>query len=256
MEACSRPLLALVVVFGLCTSALAEMRTWTFKNGQTLEAEYVGDFFNKIKLQSADGQEFTIPMEEFDLSDADKEYLELEHPPVFKLEFRKSVQRKNYSMIRGLEDRPPDQLASFGAKVKQTSSGNYGYPLTVDFYALGDEIKGDRYILLDHATSSFVPSQAEKRTYEFYSKRIVRLTDQWNGSQYFSRRGEQYSGFLIVVRDKRGKVIAIDGSNDWAVEHFENLEKLKIGNYMNKECIRTYPSRPYNYIPQIRSGWL
>jgi hypothetical protein len=233
---------------------LREMRTWNFTGDRTLEAEFVRVLFDKLVLKDVNGEEHTIPRENFVLSEADEEYLELENPPELDLLFRKSIERKNFAMIRGAENRPPEQRANFGAKVVQKGSGDYNHPLTVEFFAIGQEIKGDKYILLDRKRKSFIPSRENDRMLEFYSSRIVRMTDLWDDSLNYSRRGEQYYGFIITVRDKRGKLIAVDASNDWLEEHLGKLEKLKIRNYMDKTCSRTFPSRPKSYIASRAAG--
>ena len=225
-----------------------EVRTWNFKTGESLDAEYVKDYLGKVVLKDGDGKEWTLKEENFVLSEADKEYLELQHPPELKLEFRKSIVRKNYTMIRFAEDRPEEQRAEFGALIKQTSYLDYRYELNVEFFAIGSEIEGNRFLLLDRLSTPFQLTKENGRKFEFYSDRVVRLTDMWGNSENYSRRGEQYYGFLIVVTDRRGKVIAADASNDWLLDHLDTLRKREIGNYMDKTCQQTYPTRPKSYI--------
>jgi len=249
----TKRMLLLLLVTSICSIGTAEMRTWHFKTGETIEAEYVKTVFDNYKIKDANGKEYTIPIEKFKLSAEDKEYLALENPPILEMEFRKSVVRKNYSMVRGSENRPPEQRGEFGVFIKQKSSGDYPYPLTVEVFVFGIEIKGDRYILLDRFSSPFTLKEKNKSVFEFYSKRTVRLTDMWGDAPYanlasFTRRGEQYFGFMITVKDKRGKVIAVDASNDWMPEYLDTLEERRIGNYMDKTFQRTYPTRP-------RSDW-
>jgi len=246
----------LLAICGLCIAAPAEMRTWNFRNGQTMEAEYVRDLFDKIIIRDEAGEERTIPKDQFVLSDADVEYLELENPPPFDLSFKKSIEQKNFSLIRGAEDRPPEWRGTFGVKVEQKGGPDFNHELTVEFFAIGKELEGNRYILLDRMSEKFTPTRANKRTLEFNSKRLVRMTDMWGDSLVYSRRGEQYFGFLITVKDPRGKVIAIDGSNDWLAQNLENLEKLGIRNYFDKTCTRTYPTRPKSYIGNREAGRL
>ncbi|MBN2163311.1 MAG: hypothetical protein JXR25_17055 [Pontiellaceae bacterium] len=245
-----------LITFVCCrgTSSLAEMRIWTLNDGKTLEAEYVRDLFDKIVLRDADGKEHSLLKDSLNLSEDDIEYLELENPPILDLSFKKSIEQKNFSMIRYAEDRPPEWRANFGAKVAQKSSGDYNHPLTVEFFAIGQEIKGNRYILLDRNYSTFFLNKENKRKFEFYSKRTVRMTDLWDANDDYSRRGEQYFGFLIVVKDKRNKVIAMDASNKWLEENLENLEKRGIWNYMDKSCVRTFPTRPTSYIANREAG--
>jgi len=241
-------MLLLLVASSICSVGMAELRTWNFKTGETIEAEYIKTMLDNYVIKDANGKEYTIPIAKFNLSAEDKEFLALENPPKLELEIRKSILRKNFTMIRGSEDRPPEQRGEFGVIIKQKSPGDYPYPLTVDVYVFGEEIKGDRYILLDRFSSPFTLKEKNKSVFEFYSNRTVRMTDMWDapfaGLYCFTRRGEQYFGFLIVVKDKRGKVIAIDASNDWMPGHLATLEERRIGNYMDQTFQRTYPTRP------------
>lgn len=247
-------ILAGTLAFGLCFAASAEMRTWTFKTGETLEAELVKIQFDKIVLKDADGKEWTIDKVQFEFSDEDQELLALESPPTLKLEFRKSIVRKNFSMVRGAEDRLPEQRANFGAEVKQTSSTDYPYELTIEFFAIGKELKGSRFIVLDRYSQTFTLTKENKREFKFESPRTINLTDLWPNNSTYSRRGEQYDGFLVMVKDKRGKIIAMDASRDFLVEHLSTLEERGIGNYMDDTCKRTFPTRPDSYIASNAAG--
>ena len=231
-----------------------EILTWQLDDGRTLEAEFVRILFDKIMLKDTAGKEWTIPQESLVLTDEDREFLELENPPKLDLLIRKSIERKNFAMIRGAENRPPEQRGTFGAKVVQKSSAEYNHPLTVEYFVIGQEIKGDRYIVLDRKKETFIPTKENDGTLEFYSGRLVRMTDLWDAHPNYSRRGEQYYGFIITVKDKRGKLIAVDASNDWLQDYLGNLENLRIGNYMDKTCLRTYPSRPKSYIANRAAG--
>jgi len=66
--------------------------------------------------------------------------------------------------------------------------------------------------------------------------------------EYGTPFGEEYSGFLIIVTDARGEMISVKSSNNWLVENLENLKKLSVGNFMDKTCTRTFPSRPKSTI--------
>ena len=56
--------------------------------------------------------------------------------------------------------------------------------------------------------------------------------------------GEKYIAYLVTVTDERGEMIKANSPKKWLVENMGNLKKLKVGNYMDKTCIRTYPERP------------
>ncbi len=250
-------MILLLAVYGICAGVSAgEMRTWYFADGRTVDAEFVRVLFDKLVLRNADGEEWSIPRTEFKLSDADREFLELAEPPKLDLMFRKSIERKNFSKVRGAESRPPEQVGSFGVKIEQKSTGDYNHPLSVECFVLGQEIRGERYLLLDRFSESFMLTKENKRKVEFYSDRLVRLTDLWDGSEAYTRRGEQYYGFIITVTDKRGELIAVDASNKWVEENLETLKERYVGNYMDDCCVRTYPTRPESYLANQAAGRL
>jgi hypothetical protein len=58
------------------------------------------------------------------------------------------------------------------------------------------------------------------------------------------RRGEIYYGYLVVITDLRGEIVAIRSSKKWFEEHLENLRKLRVGNFFDEECKRCFPGRP------------
>ncbi len=238
----------------LCGGVSAEMRTWTLKDGTVFEGEFVRFFFDKLVLKGADGEQVSYPRDSFQLSKEDQEYLELEDFPELKISIKKSITKKNFSMITGAENRPPEWRGNFGVKVIQAGSTDYPHELRLELFAIGKEIRGNRYLLLDRQRTQFHLDKTNGKRFEFDSKRTVRMTDLWDANDNYSRRGEQYFGFLIIIRDKRGKIMAVKASNDWLEDNMETLDKRSIGNYMDKTCMRTYPSRPESYIANRAAG--
>jgi len=186
----------------------------------------------------------------------DREYAELASPPVLAINFLKNFAQKRFHggfydvsiYNRLMWARPPESRGFYGAQLKQTSAGKYNHELQVELFAIGKQRSrpGAKYILLDHQKTVFTPSKEDLRFYEFRSKREVVLTNYVD--EYSTPFGEEYSGFLIIVTDARGEVISVKSSNNWLVENLENLKKLSVGNYMDKTCIRTFPTRPKSTI--------
>ena len=138
---------------------------------------------------------------------------------------------------------PPSVIDyTFGAKVKQVGSGVYDHELTVEYYALGTQISdSDKYVLLDHGRDTFFPSKMNDRSYRFTGKPVEVF------SFIFSRRleiGRKYAEYLVLLIDERGEVIDYSTSAKWLYEHLDNLRKLPLGAFMNRECIRVIPSGP------------
>ena len=57
-------------------------------------------------------------------------------------------------------------------------------------------------------------------------------------------RGTKYGGYLVIVRDERGKIIQYDASHEFLYEKLEALQKLRPNNHFNRECVRVIPARP------------
>ncbi|MEN8253847.1 MAG: hypothetical protein ABFR33_00100 [Verrucomicrobiota bacterium] len=216
-----------------------EPRTWTRTDGKTMEAELVTVIGQKAVLKSGDGRQRKIPL--LQLSDEDREIIELARPPKFNMDFSKKSEQFIGKMSPFNQQPPPKVLDYvFSAKLKQTSAGRYNHELHVEFFAIGAEITGDRYVLLDRQESRFIPTKKNERSHVFSGK-PVRFTSYDLDD---ITRGLKYAGFLIVVTDSRGVVIDHRTANEWLFENLGNLRRLSVGNYMDKACTRVFPTRP------------
>ena len=99
-------------------------------------------------------------------------------------------------------------------RLRQTSAGKYNRKLRVEFFAVGQEIHGDKYVLLDRQESSFTPSKDNDGSHEF-SGRSVEIPDFTFDE---IRRGEKPHGYLVTVSDPRGEISAHKESSAWLYE--------------------------------------
>ncbi|MEN8255279.1 MAG: SHD1 domain-containing protein, partial [Verrucomicrobiota bacterium] len=219
------------------------LRTWTLVDGRTLEAEFVNLFGGKVVLKNAKGKIKKVPREQ--LSAEDIEHAELTRPPDIDINFLNSL--KTVSFSGGFYDfyfwyRYDEQHGHFGLQLKQTSAGDYNHELKVDMFVVGQQREGNQYLLLDRQQFTFNPVE-EDRFFEFRSKRKVELQDY---PDYYKHmvHGDKYVGYLVTVTDKRGVVITTAGPKKWLAENLDSLKKLKVGNYFDKSCARTFPDRP------------
>jgi len=215
------------------------MRTWHMADGRTLEAEFVVGIGDKAVLKDARGKQRKIPLGKF--AEEDLEFIELARPPVFKIDFSKKTSSWKNPMSPFNGQVPPTRFDYlFTAKLRQTSTGRYNHELTVKFFAIGQEHDGDKYILLDRQESSFVPAKEDNRAYAFSGKKISIYTRELDGVV----RGTDYYGYLVLVTDERGVIVQHAESNKWLFGHLDSLEKLSVGNYMDKTCTRAFPTSP------------
>ncbi len=220
-------------------SSKGEIRTWGQQDGKTLEAKFVTMIGGKAVLKDTHNRQLKIPLSQF--STTDLEYIELAQPPKFNIDFsKKSSQRffRESPFLAGYVPKHFDYV--FSARLKQTSAGEYNHELTVEFFAIGEEIDGDNYILFDRQESRFTPSGANKRSHEFSGDTIpVR-----ENTIFDQRRGRKYGGYLVVVMDERGMIVDHGASHKWLIGLLGNLRQLPVGRHFDKTGTRVEPPRP------------
>lgn len=243
--------LALVLLASVCTGA--ETRKWTLVDGTSFEAECVIVMGGKANLRLPTGKIVKLSMDQ--LVPEDRIHIELENPPEFRIEFIRDRDQKVFDLMAGQPDytlRPPEYRCYYGVKIKQRDTYAYAHELHIEFFALGQERSGPRLILIDHQnTDPFSLTKENGWSHRVMSKREVVLQNYLYGdgpSNGHQKRGRKYYGYLILLRDVRGEIIAMETSHDWLYEHLETLMERGIGNYMDKTCTRTFPSRPYNIL--------
>ncbi|MDF7823422.1 SHD1 domain-containing protein [Pontiellaceae bacterium B12227] len=223
---------------------VSKLRIWTMKSGKTTEAEYVSTIGDKVVLKSSRGKQIRIPAVE--MSQEDLKFISLSNPPEFNISFSKQSGQRIIETSPFLNEEAPRIFDwTFGAKLKQTTARSYDYPLTVEYFAIGEQyLDDDKFILFDRQTSTFTPTRENDRSHNFRGERTV---ETMNYSMHSNNYGQKYMGYLITVTDIRGEIIQYAASNDWLYENLENLKKIPIGRYFDDTCTRVHPSGPKRY---------
>jgi len=216
------------------------VRTWTGTDGKTLEARLVMAIGDKAVLEDAHGKKRKIPLSR--LSSEDRRFVSLANPPEFNIDFSKKSTQRHIAESPDITGNPPKVLDYvFTAKLAQTSAGVYDHELKVEFFAIGEEVNGDNFILLDRQESSFSPARENGRF--SFGGRTVTLVQT---VAYFGRgetRGRKYGGYLVVVTDERGKIIDHATSNEWLMDILAELRQLPVGRHFDKTGSRVFPPR-------------
>ncbi|MDF7807741.1 SHD1 domain-containing protein [Pontiellaceae bacterium B12219] len=214
-------------------------RIWTTVSGQTLEAEFMTAVGGNAILKSARKKQIKVPLKR--LSKKDRRYISLEMPPKLDINFSKTTKPRKFGPTEGARELTARaNFYNFATRVKQTSTRPYGQPLTIEYFAIGDEIGGQKNILLDYQRDSF--SLTEENDYSFeLSGPPVELID-YNLNE--ERRGKRYSGFLVVITDSRGEVIAYQTPSENLYRNLDNLRKIHVGWYFDDDCNRCLPTPP------------
>lgn len=218
-----RGFIFVVLFLSLCTSGMAEFRIWTDKNGDHLEAEFVCISAGKIVLQDRNNRKYRLLPES--LSEKDRKYAALLVPPRLDLNVSKSKD------TRSIGYDSEEEMLICKVTVKKTSSQPYPGDLTAELMVIGKELQSGDYIVLAKAKETFRLGKSGD-FYELSSERI-RL-QKYEG--YYHESGTEYSGFLTVVRDPEGRVIAIKASRDTFEKKAEELLKIPVRRRFDKNC--------------------
>jgi hypothetical protein len=219
---------------------VSKTRLWTRNDGNTLEGDYLSALAGQVVLKTTKGRQIKIPIT--DLSEDDVRFVELSNPPDLSVTFTKSSSQRTVAVTPYLNEEPPKVLDYvFGAKIKQTSAYDYNHELNVEFFAVGQRLLNqNEYVLLDHQTSSFVPSAENQRSHKFSGEKIETMQNELAGFP----RGIRYAENIVIVTDQRGEVVAHSSSAKWLVDNLDNLRKMPVGRFMDKTCTRIIPTGP------------
>ncbi|MBN2164617.1 MAG: hypothetical protein JXR25_10665 [Pontiellaceae bacterium] len=220
-----------------------ESRKWTNTDGQTLDGNLLINSLDYVLIDTSSGQK-KIPKTM--LSDEDKKFLTLSDPPEFKIEFLKGSRQIDMTRKANPTVGIIGALAvveyTYGVSMKYSGTIDYEYPLTVEYFAIGEEINGDKYILLDRQSDTVIPGKTKRFEHQFEGPKVrLKKYGYRAGSPFHGRRN---GGYLIVVRDEDGRIVQCETSNDFLFENLGKLESLPVNAFFDHNCERSYPTRP------------
>jgi len=223
---------------GVAAAPRSKTRTWSLKNGRSVEAELVVQMGDKLVLKNTRGKTIKVPVSEF--SEEDLDYVELENPPPLKLTLQKETDNFKFEPLLIVSIPPAVKKLTCGLKIEKTNLTPYTKELKVELFTFASEIDGNNYILLDRQERRFTFSAENGNVYEFMGKEVF-LRNYLDGADY--KRGERYCGRMILVTDERGEIIAQQVSSPWMLEHLEFLRTFPVGRHFSDEGKRVHPPR-------------
>ena len=233
------------VVVDVAPEPESSLRVWNTTSGQSIEAEFISSIGEKVILKSAKGKQIKVTKDS--LIPSDKKFIDLSNPPKLSVDFIKKSdnQLSRYplspSELQWNRSAPRVNDWSFGARVRKTSAGAYSHILKVEYFALGQQLLDpNKYMLLDRQSGTYIPSEENEFAHEIKGEPVEMV--EFNLRDEF--RGRKYAENLVLVTDERGEIVAHSTSAKWLYAHLENLEKLPVGAYMDKECNRVHPTGP------------
>ena len=229
-------------IYICCLPCFLEARVWTLKSGKTFEAKYKRVFGNKILFIDSEGKKKKVK-KRF-LSAEDLSFIELKNPPKLDLDIRKKSSLMQYSNRFDTTELPKVFVWEFGARIRKVSSGKYKHPLKLEMFVIAKQLHHNhKFILLDHQIYNISFKDKKKTQIEWWSPRITSVEEYYVVNNMASR-GETYKGYLLLVTDPQGKVIAKKVTNKWMLKNVKELRKRSVGNYIDETGTRVYPGRP------------
>lgn len=200
--------LVVLICLGRALLASADMRVWTDQNGQPFAGEFDQSAFSKVMIRDSEGVVRSIPMNQ--MSAADLEYVFYHVPP--KLEI--TVRRKDRELPKyeWSSDTFDTTLYTFTARLKKISQLEYKGSLFTEFFIVGEDRvrrSEDHFVLMQYSRLpfSFSNENAEEPELTLRDVRFYRY-DATTEVQDAVDRGKDYVGYLIIVSDMDGRMIA------------------------------------------------
>jgi hypothetical protein len=206
----------MVVAIGLAMGqdAFAELRVWKDDSGKTIEAEYVRTVDGKVLLRQKDGSEIKVSLDT--LSEKDRRYAILQVPPRIEIKVSTDTDRENNGLGgvnlgmgggRGTGVQIQKESVQLRVSLRKTSPAPYEGPLMSEVYLIGYSGQQDDYVILDRTMSRFTLTTENKNQHS-YSSGLVNLKQLEAGKLM----GLQYKGYLAIVKDRTGEVLAMKSS--------------------------------------------
>ena len=234
----------LLLAFFAGASSMAEtdgvkLREWTDRDGRVVKAAYVRTEVSSVILRRTDGTEFKVAMKS--LSEPDLQLVRLQNPPWIWINMEPSVDSYTvgYFGSGGYDSTVTYEVVEPSVLLRKTSSDPYEAALEMEMILLGRirDIR-NRYIVIESAIIPF--TFTGKNSYEYRYVGFPVDLRQIKGSW---RLGIQYEGYLILIRDSRGELIAVKGSKSALEEHAEELSGVQFGNLLTDDLMVIKPRR-------------
>ncbi len=211
------------------TTVHAEMRVWTDKKGNSIEAEFVKIFSGKVVLKTAEGKQIKVPQN--GLSQKDLEYLKNVVPPKIDIEVNIKKENKQTSSDGYGYSRRKEKIKGKVTLLKKNKAPS-NRKFTAHLYVFAEDIRDDELWILDKAKHEF--SFEHQKTVEFSgNQRSVSYSD----SSYSNKYGDQYKGYLVFIEDDNGKIICIKGSPSNLEKNVGRIKKAKINDRFDDNLV-------------------
>lgn len=242
--------LGFLLLLGCAVTTFSDYRIWNTADGKSVEAEFVMVMATEVVLKDLSGKNYKIKIDQ--LSEEDRLFIALENVPKFDLSFKVDRSQRIVDMGPYIDQGNPVVFDyRFGVDVRQKQKRAYPHELKIEYFAIGEEVIGKKFIMLEHNTSSFTPSPENKGSHFFKGNRIT--TRQYEVME--QTRGRKYGGYLILLIDSRNQIIQYESSYSWIREMIAKggdeldlalaqLREIPQNMFFDKSFTRVRPTRP------------
>ncbi|MEN8255965.1 MAG: SHD1 domain-containing protein [Verrucomicrobiota bacterium] len=206
----------------------AEMRTWTSKTGDTIEAEFKSMFgSSKVVLKTSGGKTLKIPID--GLCAKDQEYLAAVVPPKIDIEVDVDKNQNNEFSATGYKRKR--ETIKCSAIVKKTSKAPCSRDFKAYLYVFAEQINGDIHWLISCADQS-LSFKDDKKTFSFKSPPA---SVEWQDMTFADNRGFKYKGYIAVVEDSDGNVVAMESTRDLYEKNWGKIKGAPKGTKFDRQ---------------------
>ncbi|MBN2164207.1 MAG: hypothetical protein JXR25_15545 [Pontiellaceae bacterium] len=237
--------LSVLIAATLCIGVSAEIRTWKTITGTVIEGDYVSTLLDDVVVQAGDGGEVRLPI--LKLSRDDQLYVQLRNPPKLSVDpLESSVQNDPNSICyyEGNKSFVTALYYTFGARVKQLDRSKYEHEMRAYIYVFTQQrYDPDKYHMIAKIRSRpFMLNKENNYEHEFIDDQSCRILS-FNLLGEIPR-GQKMGETLILIKDKRGEIIAYNSSKNWLFNGIDKLDALPVGAWINNKCNRVHPTAP------------
>lgn len=220
-------LMLCMATFSMAETSGVELREWTDRDGNTVKAEYVRTEVESVILRGEDGTEFKVSMQS--LSETDLQFVRLQTPPRIFINMEPSVDSYTVGYLGngGYDYTVRYQVVEPSVLLRKTSTEPYEAPLEMEVILLGRIREVRRYIVIDNAVVSFkfTGKQSYEVNYIGYPVDLRQIRGSW-------RSGIEYEGYLVLIRDSMGRLVAVKSNKISLEQNAEGLSGAQTGSML------------------------
>ncbi len=234
------------VVGGLLLSfaagAAPQMRYWYTQDEARFLGEYEKEMIGKYFFRGTDGRLFSVAKTNLTASGVD--YINALRPAKVKIKFSKRAHElSDYPTEYDPDTHDDLEVEITGiVEVRKVSKAPYTGTLYGEVYMIGKELATEDYRLF--AQKAFkVSFPGSEKVYSTSLSKTLMTWDPGNGN----KRGAEYAGYVVVIREANGNLIAFDTNLYWmGEEKIDALRKLPCPAFLNEACQKRPVPRPQN----------